>query len=87
MCLTCWDADKRDEKIRMFGPEACLGEDMQTMSLSAMKSELTEEWMETSKTHFRIIKGAITDSKGETVSWNVENPQTHQTSTLHVQFV
>lgn len=87
MCLTCWDADKREDKIRMYGPDACLGDDMLTMSLSSMKSELTEEWVETRKTNFRIIKGAITDFSGDQISWNAEDPQTKKTSTLHVQFV
>jgi hypothetical protein len=87
MCLTCWDADKREEKIRMYGPEACLGEDMLTMSISAMQSELTEEWLETNKTNFRIIKEAITDLKADQLSWSVVNPQSQEMSTLNVQFI
>jgi len=87
MCMGCWDADKREEKIKMYGPDACLGEDMRTMLLSTMKSELTEEWLETNKTDFRVFKAAITDTQEEEFSWSVVNPKTQKASTLHVQFV
>lgn len=87
MCLTCWDADKREEKIQMYGPDACLGEDMATMSLSAMQSELTEEWLETNKTDFRIFKAAIEDAEGSEFAWTATNPKTRQSSTIKVRFV
>jgi hypothetical protein len=87
MCLTCWDADKKEAKIKMYGPDACLGDDMATMSVFKMQSELTEEWLETDKTDFRIFKAAIDGAQGSELSWTVTHPQTRETSTIKVYFV
>jgi len=57
MCISCWDCDKKIEMLKQGEP--CTGEEMMKLTFQEMQFELTQEWIATRKTKFRVFKEAV----------------------------
>ena len=87
MCLECHDADKRAELIKKG---ICNGIDLILMTTEELKNCLADRWLKEGKTSFRIIKEAITDRVGDSLSWTISNKMLNgksQSAKISVQFV
>lgn len=90
MCLACWDADKMADKLKNTSGEieVCDGLDMATMSLDELKHELMEEWLESSKTHYRVFKKAVPEAKKDKFVWQVSAPNdSKKKAEIHVSLI
>ncbi|NBO24174.1 MAG: hypothetical protein EBU93_02925 [Chlamydiae bacterium] len=87
MCTGCWNV--KTFKAKKRNNENCDGTEMEVMSLSELKQNLTHEWLETSETHFNVFKKAISDAVSEEITFEISGlrngilEQTH----LHVHLV
>ena len=86
MCLSCWDADKMEEKLK--GGEDCDGGEMAKMSIDELKTHILEEWSLSKKTDFRVFKQAVPQMKHPSLFWETPSPLNKQeTLKIKINFI
>ena len=87
MCNSCWNVKTFEAKKR--NNENCEGDDMVIMSLDELKMNLTQEWLETSETHFDVFKKAIADASLDEFTFTIPDLKSgsSQPIDLHVHLV
>jgi len=87
MCNSCWNVKTFEAKKR--NNENCDGDDMVVMSLDELKMNLTQEWLETSQTHFDVFKKAIKDASEDEITFTIADIKSGTLGSidLHVHLV
>jgi len=85
MCLSCMDADKK--AIMLQNKDNCIEEGEFTITFDELKCNLTQEWLETNKTNYRIFKKNVSNSPSNHIDWIGVNSDTNRKSTISVDFV
>ncbi len=87
MCSGCWNVKTFEAKLK--NNEDCSGQ-FASLTLSELKNNLIQEWIETSVTHFNVFRKAISDAiNQDELEFEIScmKNDSVQTALLHVHLV